>query len=36
MAAQDAIARIQNAIALNQAKNQVEDELGKGVKALSQ
>jgi hypothetical protein len=36
MAAQDAIARIQNAIALNQAKNQVEAELGKGVKALSQ
>jgi hypothetical protein len=36
MAAQDAIARIQNEIALNQAKNQVEDELGKGVKALSQ
>jgi hypothetical protein len=36
MAAQDAIARIQNAIALNQAKNQIEDELGKGVKALAQ
>jgi len=36
MAAQDAIARIQNEIALNQAKNQIEDELGKGVKALSQ
>ncbi|WP_343732535.1 hypothetical protein [Duganella sp.] len=36
IAAQDAIAAIQNAIALNQAKNQVEDELGKGVKALAQ
>ncbi|NVM77655.1 hypothetical protein FHW83_003473 [Duganella sp. SG902] len=36
MAAQDAIAAIQNAIALNQAKNQIEDELGKGVKALAQ
>ncbi|MCS0581888.1 hypothetical protein NX784_09815 [Massilia pinisoli] len=36
MAAQDKIAQIQNEIALNQAKNAVIEELGKGVKALSQ
>ncbi|NVM77631.1 hypothetical protein FHW83_003449 [Duganella sp. SG902] len=36
MAAQDEIARIQNEIALNQAKNSVIEELGKGVKALAQ
>ena len=36
MAAQDKMAEIQNEIALNQAKNAVIEELGKGVKALSQ
>jgi len=36
MAAQDKIAQIQNEIALNQAKSAVIEELGKGVKALSQ
>jgi hypothetical protein len=36
MAAQDKIAQIQNEIALNQAKNAVIEELGKGVKALAQ
>ena len=36
MAAQDKIAQIQNEIALNQAKNQIIEELGKGVKALAQ
>jgi hypothetical protein len=36
MAAQDKIAQIQNEIALNQAKNSIIEELGKGVKALAQ
>jgi hypothetical protein len=36
MAAQDALARIQNQIAVNQAKNAVIEELGKGLKSLSQ
>ena len=35
-AAQDKIAQIQNEIALNQAKNSIIEELGKGVKALAQ
>jgi hypothetical protein len=36
MAAQDAIARFQNQIAVNQPKNAVIEELGKGLKSLSQ
>jgi hypothetical protein len=36
MAAQNAMAVIQNQIAVNQAKNQVVEELGKGLKSLAQ
>jgi hypothetical protein len=36
IAAQNRIAQIQNEIALNQAKNSIIEELGKGVKALAQ
>jgi hypothetical protein len=36
MAAQNALAQIQNQIAVNQSKNAVIEELGKGLKSLSQ
>lgn len=36
IAAQNALAQIQNQIALNQSKNSVREELGKGLKALAQ
>lgn len=36
MAAQNAIAQIQNEVALNEAVNHIREELGKGVKALAQ
>ncbi len=36
IAAQNALALIQNQIAVNQAKNSVKEELGKGLKALAQ